>query len=107
MLQDRRKAPRQATNRKAHVRDAVSTQIRDCLITDISETGVRLLVERAQVEDRFTLWFSKQVTDRRECRVAWRLGCEIGAEFIDGDEAEFAQRMAALLPANWKSSGKD
>jgi hypothetical protein len=103
MLQDRRKSPRHITNRQAKVRDEVSTQIRDCLITDISESGVRLLAERAQVADAFTLYFSNDIRDRRECRVAWRLGCEIGAEFVDGDEADFAKRMAALLPANWKA----
>ena len=103
MLQDRRKAQRHLTQRQAKVRDEVSTQMRDCLITDISESGVRLLAERAQVADAFTLYLSNDIRDRRECRVAWRLGCEIGAEFVDGSEADFANRMAALLPPSWKS----
>ena len=105
MLQDRRKAPRHSANCRAQVRDEVSTQMRDCLITDMSESGVRLLAERAQVADAFTLYFSNDIRDRRECRVAWRLGCEIGAEFIDRNETDFAERMAALLPESWKSSG--
>jgi hypothetical protein len=105
MLQDRRRAQRHSANWRAQVRDEVSTQMRDCLITDMSESGVRLLAERAQVADAFTLYFSNDIRDRRECRVAWRLGCEIGAEFIDDNKTDFAERMAALLPESWKSPG--
>ena len=31
---------------------------------------------------------------RRECRVVWRLGHEVGAEFVDGFSAGYAERVA-------------
>jgi hypothetical protein len=31
---------------------------------------------------------------RRDCRVAWRLGHEVGAEFIDHPQSGFARKMA-------------
>jgi len=46
------------------------------------------------VPDEFTLVLPG-MTVRRECRVVWRLGHEIGAEFIDGLATGFAQQVAA------------
>jgi hypothetical protein len=31
----------------------------------------------------------------RECRVIWRLGCEVGAEFIDRSEAGYARKLVS------------
>ncbi len=65
---------------------------RDCWISDISDLGVRLHAEVA-VPDEFILLLTER-TLRRECRVAWRLGHEIGAEFIDAAKHGFARRVA-------------
>jgi hypothetical protein len=92
MLQDRRRAPRHSIGRRAHIRDILNQRTSECLITDISDRGVRLLIDGVQVPDSFTLYLNPRPC-RRECRVAWRLGCEVGAEFIDGYDADFARRM--------------
>ena len=56
---------------------------RDCMITDMSERGARLYSE-IEMPQTFTLAISGEGNhDRRECRVVWRLGGELGVEFTD------------------------
>ena len=66
---------------------------RDCWISDISDGGVRLHAEGVDVPDEFTLVLAAR-RERRECRVVWRLGHEIGAEFTDTGAQNFARRVA-------------
>jgi hypothetical protein len=54
---------------------------RDCTITDMSDGGVKVIAEYVEVPPQFTLIFS--AGRPRQCRLAWRIGCEFGAEFID------------------------
>jgi hypothetical protein len=54
---------------------------------------VRLHAEGVDVPDEFTLLLAGR-RERRECRVVWRLGHEIGAEFIDAGARGFASRVA-------------
>jgi hypothetical protein len=67
---------------KIHV--ATGTLPRDCLITDISDGGIRLHVEGFEVPDEFVLLLTGQdgTAEERTYRVMWRLGYEIGAEFV-------------------------
>ena len=54
------------------------------MVTNMSEGGARLYSE-IDMPPRFTLSVSRDGGDiRRECRVVWRLGGELGVEFIDG-----------------------
>jgi hypothetical protein len=82
--EDRRRSRRRALNRVAKIQVASGTLPRDCLITDISEGGVRLHVEGFEVPDEFTLLLSGEglVDMEREYRVVWRLGYEVGAKFV-------------------------
>lgn len=53
------------------------------MITDISERGARLYSE-VDMPETFTLSMTGEGEHmRRECRVVWRLGGELGVEFID------------------------
>jgi hypothetical protein len=45
--------------------------------------GVRIHVEHAEVPEEFVIIISGVPNGRRECRVIWRPGFEIGAEFTD------------------------
>jgi hypothetical protein len=94
MLTDRRQAARHAVNRIGRIQCGTGTLPRDCLITDVSDGGVRLHVEGMEVPDQFTLHFSGSRPQRRECSVVWRLGCELGAQFIDSAPTGFARGMA-------------
>ena len=62
------------------------------MITDISKQGARLFADGVEVPDRFHLLISGDVGSRRECRVVWRLGGEIGVTFV-GPELRPARPM--------------
>jgi hypothetical protein len=52
------------------------------MITDISDNGARLYCD-SDMPDTFLLSLSGEGIDtRRECRVVWRLGGELGVEFV-------------------------
>ena len=82
---DRRRSPRRLINRIAKIWIERGALPRDCLVTDISDGGVRLHVEKLEVPDTFTLCISGDGVPQgeRPCRVMWRLGFEIGAKFVD------------------------
>jgi hypothetical protein len=54
---------------------------RDCTITDVSSGGVKVVAEYLEIPANFTLIFAPDHS--RQCRLAWRIGCEFGAEFVD------------------------
>jgi PilZ domain len=86
MLIDRRKSQRQAISRYAKIQLPDGSLARNCLITNLSHGGARLHVEGVEVPDRFVLLISDgSRATPRSCKVAWRLGFELGAEFLDGD----------------------
>ncbi|MGA2894612.1 MAG: PilZ domain-containing protein [Xanthobacteraceae bacterium] len=80
---DRRRVRRRMINRMAKIQLGTGGLPRDCLITDISTGGVRLHVEGYDVPEEFVLLLSGEDI-ARECsyRVVWRLGHEIGAQFV-------------------------
>ena len=53
------------------------------MVTDISERGARLYAD-TEIPEIFTLSLSGEDRHlRRQCRVVWRLGGELGVEFTD------------------------
>jgi hypothetical protein len=81
--QDRRLSQRRVLNRVAKIQIGSGGLPRDCLITDISDGGVRLHVEGFEVPDEFVLLLSgDDVARERVYKVVWRLGYEIGAKFL-------------------------
>jgi hypothetical protein len=92
--QDRRRAHRYRVSGPAKIRSNAGTLPRDCWVSDVSDGGVRLHAEHVEVPAEFILVFPGMGNRPRECRVVWRLGCEIGAEFIDRRDAGFARRIA-------------
>jgi hypothetical protein len=92
---DRRRAERHTLNRLARIQmRGGGTLPRDCLVVNISDTGVRLHIEGIEVPEEFVLLLSGIENPRRDCRVVWRLGFELGAEFTDLQDG-FAARVAA------------
>jgi len=51
------------------------------MITDISAGGVKVVAEQVDIPPEFTIIFSSG--GPRQCRLAWRIGYEFGAEFVD------------------------
>ena len=82
--EDRRLTRRRELNRVAKIQFGSGTLPRDCLITDISDGGVRLHAEGFDIPDEFVLLLSgDDITGKeRMYRVVWRLGYEIGAKFV-------------------------
>jgi hypothetical protein len=81
---ERRLTRRRALNRAAKMQFGNSSLPRDCLITDISDGGVRLHVEGFEVPDEFVLLLSGRDIESKEraYKVVWRSGYEIGAKFL-------------------------
>jgi hypothetical protein len=82
--QERRLSRRRYMNRVAKIQFGSGGLPRDCLITDISDGGVRLHVEGFDVPDEFVLLLSADDVAAKELvyKVVWRLGYEIGAKFL-------------------------
>ena len=77
---NRRKSERQTINGPGKIR--IGSMPRDCTIIDVSRGGARVIAELAMaVPPEFTLIMPDGRP--RECRLAWQIGCEFGAEFVD------------------------
>ena len=81
MLANRRKTERRLCRRVAKIQFGTGSLPRDCTITDVSDGGVKLIAEYLDIPPEFTIILS--TGNPRQCRLAWRIGCEFGAEFID------------------------
>jgi hypothetical protein len=81
MLVNRRKSERRQCRRVAKIQFGTGSLPRDCVITDVSKGGAKVIAEYPEIPAEFTITFS--TGDQRQCRLAWRIGCEFGAEFVD------------------------
>jgi hypothetical protein len=91
--ENRRRTERHAVAGLAKIQLGTGSLPRDCWVSDISDGGVRLHAEGMDVPDEFTLVLMGGNGARRDCRVVWRLGHEIGAQFVDGPQSGFARKM--------------
>ena len=80
MFANRRRSERRACRSLAKIQLGNGTLPRDCLITDISDGVVKVVAEHLEPPSEFTLIFAEGWP--RLCRLAWRIGCEFGAEFV-------------------------
>lgn len=80
MFANRRKSERRLCTRNVKIQ--VGTGLpRDCMITDLSAGGARIVAEHVEVPSEFVLIFGPG--DERRCALRWRVGYEVGAEFLD------------------------
>jgi PilZ domain len=79
MLANRRRSERRQCKSLAKIQLGTGLP-RDCTITDLSAGGAKVIAEHIEIPPAFTIIFS---TGARQCRLAWRIGCEFGVEFID------------------------
>ncbi len=81
--QERRRAARRRQYRAAKIQSGDGNPARDCLVIDMSDTGVRLHVAGLDVPDEFVLLLSgDRIVQESTYRVIWRFGDEVGAEFV-------------------------
>jgi PilZ domain len=81
MFLERRKSERHVVNSPAKFRAAADAPAQDCVVMDMSDGGVRLFAEGAEVPDEFILDLDSEAG--RPCQVVWWLDAEVGAEFLD------------------------
>jgi hypothetical protein len=80
MYANRRSSERRACRSFAKIQFS-SGLPRDCMISDVSDGGVKIIAEYPEIPSEFTVIFSEGRP--RQCRLAWRIGCELGAQFLD------------------------
>jgi len=81
MLANRRKSERRLCRNFAKIQFGTGALPRDCMITDISDGGVKIIAEYPEIPPEFTVILS--TGQPRHCRLAWRIGHELGAQFVD------------------------
>jgi hypothetical protein len=81
MYANRRSSERRACRSFAKIQFATGGLPRDCMISDVSDGGVKIIAEYPEIPSEFTVIFSEGRP--RQCRLAWRIGCELGAQFVD------------------------
>jgi PilZ domain len=81
MFVNRRKSERRVCRSFAKIQFGTGTLPRDCTITDISSGGVKVIAEHIDVPSEFTIIMSEGRP--RQCKLAWRIGYEFGAQFLD------------------------
>jgi PilZ domain len=81
--QERRTVPRYTLERMAKIQLSYDAPPTYCLVTDISEGGVRLYLNGLEVPDEFVLLLSGDgpAKDGRY-KVVWRQGNEVGAKYV-------------------------
>jgi PilZ domain len=61
-----------------------------CLVSDFSETGVRITSNRSKIPDQFVLVFVSSLPHRNGTyKVVWRRGNIVGAEFVSAGAPSF------------------
>jgi hypothetical protein len=80
---ERRTVPRYSLERMAKIQLGYDAAPTYCLVTDISEGGVRLYLNGLEVPDEFVLLLSGDgpAKDGRY-KVVWRQGNEVGAKYV-------------------------
>ncbi len=82
MIKDKRKKQRRALHYTAWIGTGASAQLRNCTMSDISDTGAKLDVKNAEdVPEEFQLHLSGRGGIYRKCRTVWRTGEQVGVLF--------------------------
>jgi len=82
MEKDQRKNRRKLFERRAWVQFEDGTSIEECLLSNLSERGAKLVFkEKKDLPAHFILRLSMDGRVARKCRLAWHSGNEIGVEF--------------------------
>ena len=89
MRKDSRKAVRSPKGSKVWIRFDDGFSVRECRLVDLSSGGIRILVRAPyDVAGLFSLLMRRDAAPGRRCRVKWRRGKEIGAEFVGAGYGE-------------------
>lgn len=90
---DRRRSVRSAVSRVVTVEPSPNVPGHEALVTNMSRDGARLFVRDIELPDRFAIIFA-DTRERRECNVVWRIGPEVGIEFVDAPPVRRSRKSA-------------
>lgn len=77
---------RQPMGSTAWIRLDGGFSVRACVLADMSRSGVRIVTNAPNtISDHFNLLLTRDAGQGQRCRVKWRRGDEIGAEFMSQD----------------------
>ena len=77
-----RRKPRRNFHYNASVLLDGTSPPRPCAISDISDTGARIMLQaECELPERFILLLTRSGEARRHCRLVWRDGLAAGVEF--------------------------
>jgi hypothetical protein len=79
---ENRQSARRPLVNMTKMRTARDAPLRDCLILDISDDGVRLYVGGLNVPDQFALLVGDDLVTERTYQVIWRRDREVGAKLV-------------------------
>ena len=80
---EKRRSPRQQANCKGLIQDDQGSFIAQCIMTDVSANGAKLIIEVGiNVPDEFVLTLARNAGVRRNCDVVWRAAKSIGVCFV-------------------------
>jgi hypothetical protein len=82
LFRERREATREKLGGWAKLQLRTGALPRDCRLIDISEKGLRIHAEGLDLAGEFVIFLPGSERPR-PCRVIWRIGDEIGAQFLD------------------------
>jgi hypothetical protein len=82
--EDKRESVRRHLYHTVNMRIGADTLLRECIILDISDEGVRLYVVGFNVPDEFVVLLSGDdgIDQENKYKVIWRLGREVGAKSL-------------------------
>jgi hypothetical protein len=85
-VEEKRQSPRQRMGRLATIKLGAGMPPRCVLVTNVSEDGVRLLLNGIEAIDEFVLLFHGNGGPARDgtYRLAWRKNNDVGAKFVNG-----------------------
>jgi hypothetical protein len=87
--EEKRGSPRYPLERLAKIQLGVGNSPRYCLITDMSDGGVRVNTFGFEVPDEFVLLLSGDGPARDGTyKVIWRLGHDVGAKLVSRENAQ-------------------
>lgn len=105
MSNNKRRTVRRVVNSAAWMEIDNDARLCRCRLVDISANGARLFVENIDdVPDSFTLLLSRFGRPAYHCNVVWRLGSEVGVQFVvapvdeAGESVEAAPAGAGAMP---------
>ena len=84
-----RKKPRRSFHHHAWIQESENGPLRKCTISDISDSGARIMLEsNGELPTRFLLAFTDNGVGLRHCQIIWRTGLAVGISFPDRTDRE-------------------